>query len=814
MFGAWGRFVYRFRWPVLLASLALVAGSVLAIMALSTKLASGGSGDKRLEAAQAYTLINGELPAQGTGFTLIFTAHDPNLTAADPAFAGAVDAALAPLRDDPRVGKINQSPKFVSKDGRRAFVTVAMRDPYDQAAKQYDDVRAKVKSETLSIVATGGLPLNEDFTRVSEADLQRAEVVGLPLALLLLVVVFGMVLWRLLRRSTLSTVGLALALTLGALAVALIPILVGAFAFLGGLAGIFALAHRRDMSVYALNIASMIGLGVAIDYSLFVISRFLEEAPQRPVREAIERTVATAGKAIAFSGLTVAIGVAGLLFYHSSMLNSIGLAGMLVVLTAVVYGLTFLPALLAIAGNAIGALARRRAARAGTAVNASPAPSREGAGFWHALAHGVMRRPWAVLLPLLAVLLVAGSPFLRLRIGLGDPTMLPTRAESRQGWDILTSEFQSGEATAIPVIVDYADGGPLSPDRAGRLYDYSHWLAGLPNVSRVESPVDLPGADGRPLAKEQVQALYAAPRESLPAELQAAIRQGSGAHIVALNVLTAKSADSDESRELVRQIRAGGGPETGGRRLVGGDTALTLDTTWSIKSDTWRAGAFIMVATYVVLFLLLGSVLLPLKAVVMNLLSITASYGALVWIFQEGHLSGALRFTPGSIDPTVPVLMFCLLFGLSMDYEVMLLSRMKEEHARTGDNRFAVAEGLEQTGRLITGAAAIMAGVFGAFALSDLVIIKSIGLGMALAVAVDALLVRTLAVPATMRLLGELNWWAPAPLARLYQRLGLGHEGAVEPAPAPLPVPLVAAALAAAPDAEPEREVVGVGADD
>jgi putative drug exporter of the RND superfamily len=253
---------------------------------------------------------------------------------------------------------------------------------------------------------------------------------------------------------------------------------------------------------------------------------------------------------------------------------------------------------------------------------------------------------------------------------------------------------------------------------------------------------------------------------------------------VRLSVLTPTDADSDRARAVVRAIRAEGAPRPGGAVLVGGETAFVLDVAASVKADTPRSIAFVVIATYIVLFLLLGSVLLPLKAVLMNLLSITASYGALVWIFQEGHLSGFLNFTPSSIDMTVPVMMFCLLFGLSMDYEVLLLSRMKEEWDRTHDNNFAVAEGLEQTGRLITGAAAIMTFVFGAFALAELVTVKSIGVGMALAVAVDALLIRTLLVPASMRLLGDLNWWAPAPLARLQQRLGLGHGESVPAAPA------------------------------
>ncbi|MFN8517097.1 MAG: MMPL family transporter, partial [Chloroflexia bacterium] len=594
--------------------------------------------------------------------------------------------------------------------------------------------------------------------------------VGLPIALAILILVFGATLWRTLRRSSLGTAGLALAITFGSIAIALVPIFVGAFVILGGLAGIYAFAHSRDMSIYALNVASMIGLGVAIDYSLFIISRFLDEAMRRPVKDAVVRTIATTGKAITFSGLTVAIGVAGLLFYHSAMLQSIGIAAILVVAAAVIYGITFLPALLSIVGNTIA----DRSAAAPPARDRHPRAATRG-GVWHALAVGVMARPWLVLLPLLAILLFAGSPVLRLRLGLSDARVLPERLEARQGWELLTKEFPGGENTSIPVVVNVPGGQPLTAARIGQLYDYVHWLETLPNVSRVQSVVNVPGPDGKALPKDQIVAMLTAPRDQLPADLQAGLTRTTGAHIVLLTVLTPKTADSDAARDIVHDIRAGG-PAVDGNILVGGQTGFIIDQIASLKADTKWAVLFIVVATYIVLFLLLGSVLLPLKAVAMNLLSISASYGALVWIFQEGHLSGFLNFTPGSIDPTIPVLMFCLLFGLSMDYEVLLLSRMKEEHERLGDNRSAVAEGLEQTGQLITGAAAIMIAVFSAFALAEIVIIKAIGLGMALAVGVDALIVRALVVPATMRLLGEWNWWAPAPLAALYRRLGLAEN--------------------------------------
>ncbi|MFN8517581.1 MAG: MMPL family transporter, partial [Chloroflexia bacterium] len=417
------------------------------------------------------------------------------------------------------------------------------------------------------------------------------------------------------------------------------------------------------------------------------------------------------------------------------------------------------------------------AARRGVTKNMArtTAKAAHGSSFWHMLAGGVMRHPWLTLIPLLALLLVAGSPFLGLRLGWGGPALLPEHAESRQGYELLRDDFAVGQNNEINVVVSYPDGAALDAARIGQLYDYHRWLASVPGVGTVRSIFDLPGPDGKSLPKEASIGMLTGPREALPQELQAALHQTVGAHAVRLSVITPTDADSDTARAVVRAIRDESAPRPGGEVLVGGETAFVLDVAASVKADTPRSIAFVVIATYIVLFLLLGSVLLPLKAVLMNLLSITASYGALVWIFQDGHLSKFLDFTPASIDMTVPVMMFCLLFGLSMDYEVLLLSRMKEEWERTRDNAYAVAEGLEQTGRLITGAAAIMTFVFGAFALAELVTVKSIGVGMALAVAVDALVIRTLLVPASMRLLGNLNWWAPAPLARFQQRLSLGH---------------------------------------
>jgi RND superfamily putative drug exporter len=367
-------------------------------------------------------------------------------------------------------------------------------------------------------------------------------------------------------------------------------------------------------------------------------------------------------------------------------------------------------------------------------------------GFWHSLATSVMRRPVLVLIPTVAFVLFVGSPFLQLRLANADTQTLPPQAESRRGYDTLVANYPGQEQSTVTVVIDWRDGDPRSPDAAA-------YLTGL--IALYEQPTNV--------LKQQLNVLRVNPPVY-------------GTHIAALGVVISKPASSDEARELVRTIRGQTpimmfGAPAGGELLVTGQTAFDLDTIEFIARHSVTAIAFVITMTLLALFLLLRSVVLPIKAVVMNLFSIAASFGALVWIFEQGHFSTLLNFTPQSLDPTVPVILFCIVFGLSMDYEVLLLSRIQEEYQRTGDNTRAVAEGLERSGRLITAAALIMVAVFVGFALADVVIIKSVGVGMAVAVALDATLVRALIVPATMRLLGRANWWAPSFIARRVPRI-------------------------------------------
>jgi len=745
MFASWGRLVYRYRWATLAGSGVLLAISI-AGMLMGGTLTSGGPLTSNLESARAGNLVSSELAAGKvtSNFVLIFSSKTDSVS--DPAFKDAVTSALAPIQDDSRISSMvtpynAPSPRvaqaLTSTDGHQALVSVDLRSTGMQARKDYDALRAAVKSDTLTVTGTGFVAINEAFNKTLESDLQRAEVVTLPLTLLLLVIIF----------ASLVAAGL--------------PLGVGVLTILGGLAGTFFLSRFTDVSQYALNIVTLIGLGVSIDYSLFVVNRFRDELARGASREdAIATTMATAGRAITFSGITVAVGLSAMLFFQGTFLASMGAAGAIVVAVAVVYGLTFLPALLSILGPAVNRLRIPVFRRA-------PAPGR---GFWHGLATWVMRRPLVVLLPTTGFLLLAASPFIQLRLANGDVDMLPTRLEARQGYDQMIANFPGQDQTTFNIVVNYPDGSPLTASRIGDQFDFEHRIAAIPGVLHTMSIYDL----GSNLGRADYQALYTGDANSIPAPARQLMAATVGKHIVLIQATTNSPATSDASRAIVTAIRADQGVGNGAQVLVGGQTAVDLDVIKFIVDRTPLAVGFVVAVTLVVMFLLTGSVVLPFKAVLLNFLSIGASFGALVWIFQQGHLSSLLGFTPQSIDPSIPVILFSIVFGLSMDYEVLLVSRMHEEYVRTGNNTLAVASGLEKTARLITGAAAIMVTVFLAFGLAEVVIIKAIGIGLAVAVAIDATLVRALVVPAVMRLLGDWNWWAPRPLRRLYDRAGLG----------------------------------------
>jgi RND superfamily putative drug exporter len=556
------------------------------------------------------------------------------------------------------------------------------------------------------------------------------------------------------------------------------PLLVAGLAIPTTIGIVDIVAQRTEMSIYVLNIASMLGLALAIDYSLFIVSRFREElARGRTVEQAVERAVGTSGKAVVFSGMAVAIGLSGLLWFRATSLSSIGLGGAIVVVCSVGYAITFLPALLGMLGPRVNALSVDGLLRA---LHIRGDDHVRGGSRWERVARGVMRRPLAVLAPTLAVLFIAGSPFFRLEQGVPDASVYPPGVPSRDAWVALSTEFPKGQTTPITVLVDTA-APPTSEQGIRSVMDYAARLAAVDGIDAVEGPFSIADPQtGRPMSVDQVVQLYTAPPGSLPSQVGAALEKLKAAYVrgdtVRLDAASPLPSTKPAGTAVIPRIRSldhGAGIE---RVQVGGSAAVAEDFLVSQNERLpWAIGTT-LIASAVILFLLFGSIAIPLKAVIMTLLSLSASFGALVWIFQEGNLHELLGFEPlGYTLAGIPVIMFATLIGLSMDYEVLLLSRIQEAYRRTGDNTAAVAEGLARTAGVITGAAMVMVAVFAAFALADVLTIKTVGVGMAIAVLLDATVVRVLLVPATMRLLGEWNWWAPGILGRLADRLGFSH---------------------------------------
>jgi len=569
----------------------------------------------------------------------------------------------------------------------------------------------------------------DDFDRVLQHDVIRAELISLPLALLVLIIVF---------RTAVA---------------AALPVGVGALAVVGGVAVVLGLSQVMDMAEYTINVCTLIGLGVAIDYSLFIVTRYREElAAGHDYPEALARALERAGRVVCFSGLVLEVGLCGLLFFKGSFLFAMGVGGTAVVALSIVFALTFLPALLAVLGPRI---------HAGALPISRFGPSE---GFWQRAALWVMARPISVLVPTLALLALMGSPFLRLEMTEADVRVLNVDVEARKGYEILKRDFPEFGDNRVVMAVTFPSSPALTPERIGALYDLSERIAATPHVRKVESIVSGGGMD-----RATQQTILMDPPPPLKAQIESAKQTSVGERVVILYALLDSAPETHASQDVVRALRKS--PAIfDGKLSVGGQTASDMDATEFVREKTPHAIGFVMGVTFLILFFLLGSVLLPIKAILMNLLSVTGSFGALVWIFQEGNLGIA---EPRPVEHALPLLLFCVLFGLSMDYEVLMLSRIKETWERTHDNTLSVAEGLEKTAGLVTSAAAIMIVVFAAFGLAQIVMIRAVGLGMALAVLIDATLVRLLLVPATMRLFGKWNWWAPAPLVKLRAALGL-----------------------------------------
>lgn len=716
---------------VTLLLVALVAGAAAVVGGgVEGMLSSGGYTPQSAESVSADRILAQDFHAGAPD--LILVAHTPagvSAPAAQQAGRALTDqAARAKGVVYARSFWSTGDPTLRSRDGRTALVLVKLAGDENDTYHRAHDLTPALRGThgPLDVKATGLSQVNSEADDQSSKDLTRAEVLAAPLTLLILLAAFG------------------------SLPAALLPVLVGIVSVLVTYAMLAGLSQTTSVSVFALNITTALGFGLAVDYSLFIISRYREElAGGRDVTEAIAAALRTAGRTVMFSALTVALSLAALLVFPLYFLRSLAYAGVLVVILAAVASLVLLPPMLAVIGHRIDrwdvfAPLRRRL----------PGARDPEQGMWHRTAMVVMRRP-VVVGGLVAVLLAAlALPFLQARFALMDDRVLPRHSDAQVAADVLRDQFRDAQTSPDVVVLPDLD----ATARGTSLAAYAERLSRVPHTVRVDSAAGSFAAGRQVAPPGPAAAAYVAPR-------------GSGTWLSVLSDVDPSSAAGERHARAVRSVPA----PTSGPVLVGGDAATQVDTKGVLADRLPWAGGVIAASMLILLFLFSGSVVIPIKQLVLNVLSLTASFGAMVYVFQDGHLEWLVGdfVATGRLEVTVPILMFCVAFGLSMDYSVFLLSRIREEYLATGDTTRAVASGLERTGRLITAAALVVACVLGALATSQLSILKLLGAGLALAVIVDATLVRGLLVPALMRLLGPFNWWAPGPLRRAHRKIGL-----------------------------------------
>ncbi len=669
-------------------------------------VSQGGYEDPGSEAVLALRTLQSDPATAAADIVAVYTAPDGERADTD-AMAAAVGSALEELPRHAVAGVTTywetEAPFLISADGGSALALITLAGE-DSAAKQalLGDVQDALYVDGVQTTLTGTAPVEAAISDQAKHDLFRAEGIALPIVMVLLVVIFGGV------------------------AAASLPVLIGVLTVSMALGVLRLIATVTDVNEFAVNVAGLLGLGMAIDYGLFIVSRFREERHGgAAVADAVRTTVATAGRTVAFSALLLVVALSTLLLFPQTFLNSLAYGGMTAVTLAALVALIALPAALAVMGHRIDAwqvpfLRRRR---------------RDRSRFWNRLATGVMRRPVLVSVPILAVLVLLISPFLNTTFGSPDERVLPEGDPARVAIENLTTDFPAVGGDNIQVVLHADDHHPLDDAVVAAA------------VADVQAVPDVQAVD---------------------------VTSPPQASVTVLEARYDGDAAGAAARQAVRTIRDLDPPD-GVELLVGGATAIDMDSLDAITDQLPLMGAILVGATLVLLFLAFGSVVLPIKAAVMAAVSLTATFGVLTWIFVDGHGTGLLQVTPQPMEIGVVVLMGAVIFGLSTDYEVFLLSRIVEARANGADTETAIRAGLVRSGRVITAAALLLIVVTGAFALSGIQMMRFIGIGMIFALALDATVIRMLLVPSLLKLMGTANWWAPGPLRRVQERLALRH---------------------------------------
>ena len=729
MLNALGALVVRRKYIVVAVWAVIILAALPFAPRAQEFLKPGGFSNESFPSVKARKVLQERLELSTLSIDFVFS--HPEWQPFDARFS---DAVLKAVGDLDKYGEISyvvthlDDPQRASSTSNTVHVTAGLTIELEESLDFLKTVTADVDPGPLDLIITGAPALYRDISLASQEDLRRGESVAFPIATFTLLLVFG------------------------TLIAAILPAAVGGGGVLVGLGIVFFMSQGVDMSIFALNIVTLLGIGVGIDYSLFYTSRFQEELRSgKSVDDAVLGANSHAGKAIMFSAITSLIGLISLVAFPVMMLRSVGIGAVAVIFAALLAALTLMPALLAILGHRVN---RFRIGPDWAKRN----------GFWVPLSNWVMKRPWMVLLPTVTILVLLAIPAGSMRLGTVDATILPDSLESRRGFDVLREEFGFALKTVIPVGYTF-EGSPFARRNIDNAYDIGRELERLDGVSRVISVVNLDPTFG----PDQYEVLYQSPESITDVALARIVRETVRDGAILFLVESELHPFWPETRELVTEIRSLLPPEgNGGTLHVDGGASEITDIINALYGKFPIIIAVVLIVTYLSLMLLFRSVILPLKAVLLNVLSILASYGALVFVFQQGHFSGLLNFEAmGVIEATLPILLFAIIFGLSMDYEIFLLSRIAEAYDRTGDNEAAVAEGLQKSGMIITGAAGILIVVAASFVLADVVVVKAIGLGLAIAVFVDVTLVRALVAPAIMRIAGPWNWYLPGWLDRI-----------------------------------------------
>ncbi len=733
-----GGIIYRLRWLIISLWIAALALALPFAAKVSGVLTGGGYTLPNSESNIVAQISQQNLHYPVSQAEVVFQSSDTPVT--DPAFQTEIQMFIARAKQFPKVYAVLISP--AGADNKTVMLTIAFHSSIDDLEQQIPAFQRILPQGAAASPAkaylTGDAATYSQLNQIAQSDIEKADSAVFPIALIVLIVVFG------------------------ALIAAFIPIMLAGIAVPIALAIVYFIALRYTTNVSVLSIASIAGLGLSIDYSLLYIRRFREEiARGRTILEAISWTEATSGEAILFSGITVIIGFASMLFFNIPVMTSLALGGVSVVAIALLGSLTFVPAALSVLGHRIDSL---KIPFFHTSAQIS-SDNAQKSNFWHAFAMQVMKRPVTIILGVMVLLSILSFPAMKLIIGTPGVDSLPKDASARQGYTILQQQYPLESQSAFYIIMRNNNGSDIfTADSLQRIATVSQWLAAQKNVTAVYSIMSLPQVSGYPAisSQELMQAYLTGAYKAIPALQQFVATNASGG-VTMVTVYTNTKLDSPEGKALVGLFRNHLHNEFAAVSIfVGGVQAFSVDFNNYLYGNFPKAILFILITTFLTLTLLFRSILLPIKAVVMNLLSIAAAYGVLVWVFQWGNFANLLQFTgEGFVEDTIPVLLFCVLFGFSMDYEVFLLSRIREEWLNTGNNRLAIAVGLEKTAGIITSAALIMIIVAGAITFTTMLAAKEIGLGMAAAIFIDAAIIRTLLVPATMELLGKWNWWFP-----------------------------------------------------